>query len=235
MCNNCAQVQHQWEELYCHSAQFDLLRGEEGCITLKRGFILNCTEIEVVRTSAYDFIDDWGPLGEDEPKHRIYRHIAYHRFIRWVFGLLKKKDRRMLPSYVLAKIRKTFPSQVYTGLKYPDFESESTYQRLDVASPSETNYQRVDVASTSESTYQRLDVASTNESTYRKFDSASTSENTYQGLDAASANESQLASTKAGKTSNISTQNSQLCHNSRSKICGPREVSDRFKATQVFG
>ena len=54
----------------------------------------------------------------------IYRHLAYRRFVRWIWHCLGKNNRKILPSCVVNKIRTAFPSQQYCGFKYPSWDSE---------------------------------------------------------------------------------------------------------------
>ena len=42
---------------------------------------------------------------------RSYRYSSYQQFIRWVFDRLGKKNRRVIPSCVLWKIRNIFPEE----------------------------------------------------------------------------------------------------------------------------
>lgn len=49
---------------------------------------------------------------------RMYRYVAYRRFVRWIWHRLGKNMRRILPSCVVTVIRNTFPSEEYTGFKY---------------------------------------------------------------------------------------------------------------------
>lgn len=51
--------------------------------------------------------------------YRTYRHIAYRRFVRWIWGFLGRKNRKILPSCAVNAIRNQFPSQQYSGFQYP--------------------------------------------------------------------------------------------------------------------
>lgn len=50
---------------------------------------------------------------------RVYRHIAYRRFVLWIWHRLGRGNRKILPACVVAKIRSVFPSEQYTGFRYP--------------------------------------------------------------------------------------------------------------------
>lgn len=90
------------------------------CITEHEGFIVNCLNHYVLETSYYEYIQDNGRLEEGQFIHELYRYLAYRRFVRWIYHRLGKKNRRILPSCVVNKIRQTFPSQNYCGFKYPN-------------------------------------------------------------------------------------------------------------------
>lgn len=90
------------------------------CITEHEGFIVNCTNRYVLKTSYYEFIEDNGPLEDGALIHETYRYLAYRRFVRWVWHKLGKKNRRILPDCVVHAIRNAIPSQEYCGFKYPD-------------------------------------------------------------------------------------------------------------------
>lgn len=49
----------------------------------------------------------------------VYRYIAYRRFTRWMYGLLGRKQRKVIPSCAVMAIRDRFPSEEYCGFKYP--------------------------------------------------------------------------------------------------------------------
>ena len=50
---------------------------------------------------------------------RKYRYTAYRQLTRWCWGWLGRDIRVILPSCAVNKIRQTFPSETYTGFKYP--------------------------------------------------------------------------------------------------------------------
>ncbi|XP_060582264.1 P2X purinoceptor 7-like [Ruditapes philippinarum] len=89
------------------------------CITEHEGFQVNCLNIHVLETSYYEYVLDRGQLEEDQLIHELYRYLAYRRFTRWVYGLLSKKCRKVIPSCAVKAIRDTFPSEEYCGFKYP--------------------------------------------------------------------------------------------------------------------
>ena len=40
--------------------------------------------------------------------HRVYRHIAYRRFVLWIWHKLGKGNRKVLPACVVSRIRQSF-------------------------------------------------------------------------------------------------------------------------------
>lgn len=54
---------------------------------------------------------------------RVYRYLAYRNFSRFVWKILGKRNRRVIPSCAVLKIRKTFPSEQYTGFQYPQWNN----------------------------------------------------------------------------------------------------------------
>ncbi|XP_062587308.1 P2X purinoceptor 7-like [Saccostrea cucullata] len=122
-CGNCVEMPTSRENKCCRNTNIVNGKVDEKslqCITEHEGFIVNCLNHYVLETSYYEYIQDNGRQNEREPIHELYRHLAYRRFVRWVYHILGKKNRRILPSCVVSKIRQTFPSQTYCGFKYPE-------------------------------------------------------------------------------------------------------------------
>ncbi|XP_033762489.1 P2X purinoceptor 7-like [Pecten maximus] len=120
-CGMCTHMPTEEERKCCH----DMSILEEkmtniNCITHHEGFIANYLNLHVLETSYYEYADTYGP-GAQEDIHRMYRLIAYRRFIRWTWKVLGKKNRRVIPACAVTAIRKQFPSEQYTGFKYPRF------------------------------------------------------------------------------------------------------------------
>ncbi|KAK3088759.1 hypothetical protein FSP39_023418 [Pinctada imbricata] len=89
------------------------------CITDHEGFQANCLNRHVIEVSYmyYEFVQDNGL--PEEPVHELYRYIAYRRFARWIWSILGKRNRRVLPACVVTQIRSNFSSQEYCGFQYP--------------------------------------------------------------------------------------------------------------------
>ncbi|XP_062586755.1 P2X purinoceptor 7-like [Saccostrea cucullata] len=122
-CGNCVTMPTPRENKCCRKTNIVDGKIEDQsltCITDHEGFIVNCLNKYVLETSYYEYIQENGQLEENEHIHELYRYLAYRRFVRWIYQRLGKKNRRILPSCVVIKIRKTFPSEEYCGFKYPN-------------------------------------------------------------------------------------------------------------------
>ncbi|XP_062591610.1 P2X purinoceptor 7-like [Saccostrea cucullata] len=97
-------------------------KGNLKCITEHDSFVVNCLNHHVLKLSNYEYMQDNGPIGDDEPVNELYRHLAYRRFARFIWKRLGRYNRRILPSCVVDAIRKQFPSQQYCGFRYPGEE-----------------------------------------------------------------------------------------------------------------
>ena len=53
---------------------------------------------------------------------RLFRYLSYRQFVRWVWHRLGKHRREILPACVVMSIRHKFPSDEYTGFKYPKIQ-----------------------------------------------------------------------------------------------------------------
>ncbi|XP_060069478.1 P2X purinoceptor 7-like [Ylistrum balloti] len=120
-CNMCSHMSTEDERKCCQDMSIlEEKLTDIGCITQHEGFIANCLNMHVLETSYYEYAETHGP-GRQEDIHRKYRLVAYRRFIRWTWKVLGKKNRQVIPSCAVTAIRKQFPSQQYTGFKYPRF------------------------------------------------------------------------------------------------------------------
>ena len=66
---------------------------------------------------------------------RLLRHIAYRRFVRWIFGWLGKKNRKVVPACAVSKIRSQFPEappKTYTGFVHCIYWINSRVYPLDM-------------------------------------------------------------------------------------------------------
>lgn len=121
-CNNCVAMPTATERRCCQSfavCQPKLDEATITCITMHEAFQVNCLNHHVLELSFYEYLDYNGPIGGEEPVHELYRYIAYRRYTRWLWHRLGKKTRKVIPSCVVSAIRTRFPSDEYTGFRYP--------------------------------------------------------------------------------------------------------------------
>ncbi|XP_033756771.1 P2X purinoceptor 7-like [Pecten maximus] len=120
-CSFCFSMPTVEERKCCHDIDIlqDKLENIE-CITQHEGFTANCLNMHVLETSFYEFAEEYGNVPQ-ENIHRTYRLVAYRRFIRWTWKVLGKKNRKVIPSCAVSAIRRTFPSEQFTGFHYPRF------------------------------------------------------------------------------------------------------------------
>ncbi|XP_062574142.1 P2X purinoceptor 7-like [Saccostrea cucullata] len=100
------------------AVQAETVTGDHQCITESPIFTANCLNRHVLYVSMYEYLQNVGPLDDNQPPHEIYRYLAYRRFVRWIWHFLGKKHRKILPACVVTKIREAFPSEHYCGFKY---------------------------------------------------------------------------------------------------------------------
>ncbi|KAL3836359.1 hypothetical protein ACJMK2_021792 [Sinanodonta woodiana] len=101
LCSKCMLMTNQEENICCHSQPIleeKIEKCSSTCITNHEGFIANCLNIHVLETSFYEHVQENGRLRENDQIHI---------------------NRKILPSCVVSMIRKTFPSETYTGFMYP--------------------------------------------------------------------------------------------------------------------
>ncbi|XP_076112427.1 P2X purinoceptor 7-like [Mytilus galloprovincialis] len=121
-CQNCSLMPTVQESKCCQETNIIDGKIEEAaitCITHHEGFVANCLNIYVLETSYYEYLQENGPFDPSQMIHENYRYLAYRRFTRWIYRVLGKHRRVVLPSCVVGKIRKQFPAEQYTGFKYP--------------------------------------------------------------------------------------------------------------------
>ncbi|XP_060085557.1 P2X purinoceptor 7-like [Ylistrum balloti] len=119
-CNLCTPMPTEEERQCCRDMIILQEKLEDiECITHHEGFIANCLNIHVLETSFYEYADEHGDEGQSQNIHRMYRLVAYRRFIRWTWKRLGKKNRKVIPACAVAAIHRAFPSESFTGFRYP--------------------------------------------------------------------------------------------------------------------
>lgn len=73
-------MQDPADNICCHTYSPMMCRLQEGqtCITQHPGFVVNCTNIYVLEASVYEFVEDEGPLGDEESVHRYILYIMFN-------------------------------------------------------------------------------------------------------------------------------------------------------------
>ena len=54
------------------------------CITFTNGFYVNCIDLDSLEVSVYSFVKEIEGVDDDHPMHKLIRHVAYRRFVRWI-------------------------------------------------------------------------------------------------------------------------------------------------------
>lgn len=94
------------------------------CITQHPGFIANCLNWEVLDVAWLTYKQQYRNTAYDSPNlHKRRRHIAYRQLSRFLFGIVGRQNRYILPSCAVNRIRNTFPAPDnanYTGFCYAD-------------------------------------------------------------------------------------------------------------------
>ena len=96
-------------------------RGER-CLTFTNGFYVNCIDEDSLEVSTYSFVKEDQGVDNDHAMHKLIRHVAYRRLVRWIWGILGKNVRKRLPACVYRKIREEFPSDRYVGFQHSVYE-----------------------------------------------------------------------------------------------------------------
>ncbi|KAK3084414.1 hypothetical protein FSP39_013231 [Pinctada imbricata] len=88
------------------------------CITQHPGFNTVCLDEEVLETAYSHYKQQYGQQIHD--MNQRHRYTGYRQFVRWIWGVLGKEIRVVIPSCAVHKIRETFPSadQTYHGFEY---------------------------------------------------------------------------------------------------------------------
>jgi len=137
-CQQCITMQTAMEDVCCHHycqskermgiierrrkpGRKDITSLEDPvqCITDHPGFYDICLSPWTLEYEAYQYVEQEGRVGDDQPVNILMRHLAYKRFVRWIFGLLGRNNRVIIPSCVVKMIRDTYASDVYVGFRFP--------------------------------------------------------------------------------------------------------------------
>lgn len=134
-CENCTNMDRHRERVCCHDihecqekCDDSIINYEQeqpyDCITYHPGFAAVCLNFEVLDVAWYGYKQQYGADGyENANVHRRRRHIAYRQLARFLFHILGRTNRYVLPSCAVHAIREAFPSQEaepYVGFRYAD-------------------------------------------------------------------------------------------------------------------
>ncbi|XP_077563578.1 P2X purinoceptor 7-like [Haemaphysalis longicornis] len=117
-CGRCQPMAEAVERRCCYDVPQCVTRSPQRCITEDEYFFILCLDVEVLRVAYYE-LEERGDVPDVEI-HKKYRYVAYRQFARWIWGRLRKGERKVIPSCAVWMIRKMFPSESYTGFKYPE-------------------------------------------------------------------------------------------------------------------
>ena len=148
-CEQCSTMPTELEDVCCHhysqtrvrmgltdkprherSRDLTRLEAPVQCITSHPGFHDICLSQWTLEYEAYQYVEQEGRVGDDQPINVLMRHLAYRRFVRWVFGKIGRHNRITIPSCVVNKIRNTYASDVYVGFRFPVYWSQPFLRSL---------------------------------------------------------------------------------------------------------
>ena len=93
-------------------------------ITANPGFIRNCLQWEVVDNAWLAYKQQYGARAYNDRANisKRRRHVAYRQLARFLFGVVGRDNRYILPSCAVSIIRTTYPTDNnendYTGFHY---------------------------------------------------------------------------------------------------------------------
>ncbi len=109
----CCQERHRITEF------MQELDGETPqCITQHPGFDPVCLNVWSLRNAYLEYKTKYEHYNEQT--HERYRYTAYRELVRMCWGYIGKHIRLTLPACAVMRIRNTFPSESYTGFRYPN-------------------------------------------------------------------------------------------------------------------
>ncbi|CAH3031609.1 unnamed protein product, partial [Pocillopora meandrina] len=108
-CGNCQEMPTENECICCQ---------EMDCITEHGSFGPVCLLADVLRTALVGMHQVRNDRLEDYPSNDM-RLAGYRQFTWWTYNRLGKGNRRVIPSCVVASIRRNYPDAAgnYTGIK----------------------------------------------------------------------------------------------------------------------
>ncbi|XP_078698376.1 uncharacterized protein LOC144925944 [Branchiostoma floridae x Branchiostoma belcheri] len=144
-CGNCRIMPSAAECACCHemspidAKRYEGVHPAPRCITLHPGFQSVCLDPWELQCAYYHYRQEFGPIqcnfsigirvltllyctNMKPTPFRTYRYIAYRQLVRLCWGWLSARVRVVYPACAVTKIRDTYPSEQYTGYKYPPLD-----------------------------------------------------------------------------------------------------------------
>ncbi|XP_058957973.2 P2X purinoceptor 7-like [Pocillopora verrucosa] len=121
---NCQEMPTENECICCQEMdvlgdRLDLEGNKLQCITEHGSFGPVCLLADVLRTALVGMHQVRNDRLEDYPSNESMRLAGYRQFTWWTYNRLGKGNRRVIPSCVVASIRRNYPDAAgnYTGFK----------------------------------------------------------------------------------------------------------------------
>ena len=111
-CQKCVEEKTEIDCLCCQevaalNSKFN--NCDTDCITESPEFTTLCLNELILKNVSTGLHISRGDYLEDQCSNRSLRYAAYKQFVWWIFKSLGKGNRRVIPSYVIWKIRNTYP------------------------------------------------------------------------------------------------------------------------------
>lgn len=112
-CQECREMPKAEERVCCEN----ILKNHDH--PLFENHVLTEHNLELAMQSSADYLN----FPFDSAKNSSWRHIAYRQYILWRWGKLGRRNRKVIPSCIIWKIRDRFPEKDgnYTGFLDVDY------------------------------------------------------------------------------------------------------------------
>ena len=122
LCSLCTDMPTVRERLCCFDLEECGIRKNEAitvynmdlpydCITQHPGYINNCLLWEVLENAWLAYKQQYGANAyTNDQLHKRYRHVAYRQLARFLYGIVGRYVRYVLPACAIKKIRERIPN-----------------------------------------------------------------------------------------------------------------------------
>jgi len=121
ICGSCREMASEVENVCCRSIKKvrDYIPTDLLCMTDCAGFRDNCLNSNVLDASRWEYMEQHGPFGDEQPLNKTFRYLAYRRFVYLVWHRLGHGKRKVLSACVATSIKETFPDAhgTYVGFR----------------------------------------------------------------------------------------------------------------------